>query len=146
MKQVKYYLADESVIPGVFKKVVEVKKLLETDMSISINAACQKLNISRSTYYKYKDSVFEFYENRRVKIVTFSLNLQNESGVLSGIIDAIAESRANILTINQNIPMNGIAIVVISIETLSMNRSLEELINGLRNMKGVKKVDILSRA
>lgn len=146
MKPVKYYLADESVIPGVFKKVVEVKKLLETDMSISINAACQKLNISRSTYYKYKDSVFEFYENRRVKIVTFSLNLQNESGVLSGIIEAIAESNANILTINQNIPMNGIAIVVISIETLGMNRSVEELINGLREMKGVKKVDILSRA
>lgn len=146
MKQMRYYLVDEAVLPKVFKKVVEVKKLLEADMRISINAACQKLGISRSTYYKYKDSIFEFYENRRVKIVTFSLNLQNESGILSGIIDAIAQSGANILTINQNIPMNGMAIVVISIETLCMSRSLEELLNGLREMKGVKKVDILSRA
>ena len=146
MKQMRYYLVDEAVLPKVFKKVVEVKKFLEADMRISINAACQKLGISRSTYYKYKDSIFEFYENRRVKIVTFSLNLQNESGILSGIIDTIAQSGANILTINQNIPMNGMAIVVISIETFGMSRSLEELLNGLREMKGVKKVDILSRA
>lgn len=144
--ELKYYLVDGSVLPDVFMKVIEVKKLLEADMSISINAACRKIDISRSTYYKYKDSVFEFYENRRAKIVTFSLNLQNEPGVLSGIIDEIARSKANILTINQNIPMNGIAIVVISIETFKMNMSLEELINGLRNMKCVKKVDILSRA
>lgn len=144
--EIKYYLVDGSVLPDVFKKVVEVKTLLETDLSISINAACQKLDISRSTYYKYKDSVFEFYENRRLKIVTFALNLQNEPGNLSAIIDTIARSKANILTINQNIPMNGIAVVVISIETFKMSMPLENLINGLRNISGVKKVDILSRS
>ena len=146
--ELKYYIIDGSAMPNIFKKVIEVTKLLETDMSISINCACQRVNISRSTYYKYKDTVYEFYENRRSKIVTFSLNLYHETGVLSKILDTISESKANILTINQNIPMNGIAIVVISIETMKMNigMGVEGLINKLRDTKGVKKVDILSQA
>jgi chorismate mutase len=143
--ELKYYIVEGSALPDVFKKVIEAKKLLETDMSISINTACQRADISRSTYYKYKDSVYEFYENKRTKIVTFSLYVQNEPGTLSEVIDSIAAGGANILTINQNIPMNGIAIIVVSIETMRMNKSLEELINGLRNIKGVIKVDILSR-
>jgi len=142
----KYYIVEGKVLPEVCKKVIEVKKLLEMDMRLSINAACQKVNLSRSTYYKYKDSVYEFYENKRVKIVTFSMNLQNEPGLLSNVLDIIAESGANILTINQNIPMNGIAIVVISIETIKMSVSVEDLINRLREINGTKKIDILSRS
>lgn len=142
----KYYIVEDSVLPDVFKKVIEVKKLLETDMRLSINSACQKVDISRSTYYKYKDSVYEFYENRKAKIVTFSLSVQNEPGVLSIIIDTIAESKANILTINQNIPVNGMAMVTISIETMDMVKSVEELINTLRKMSRIKKIDILSRS
>jgi chorismate mutase len=146
--ELKYYIIEGSALPDIFKKVIEVTKLLETDMSISVNSACQKANISRSTYYKYKNTVYEFYENRKSKIVTFSLNIYHEPGLLSKILDIIAGSKANILTINQNIPMNGIAIVVISIETMKMEISMgvEGLINKLRDTKGVKKVDILSRS
>lgn len=143
---VKYYIVESSVVPEVFKKVVEVKRLLELDMKIPINAACQKAGISRSTYYKYKDSVYEFYENRRSRIVTFSLSLVNEAGLLSNILEIIAGSRANILTINQNIPMNGMAIVVVSIETARMENGVDDLINRLRESDGVKKVEILSRS
>jgi ACT domain-containing protein len=142
----KYYIVEGSVLPDVFKKVVDVKKLLELDMKISINSACQKVGISRSTYYKYKESVYEFYENKRTKIVTFSMNLENEPGLLSSVLDLIAGSKANILTINQNIPMNGMAIVVVSIETARMEKSVDELLNCLRAARGVKKVDILSRS
>jgi chorismate mutase len=142
----KYYIVEGSVLPDVFKKVVDDKKLLELDMKISINSACQKVGISRSTYYKYKESVYEFYENKRTKIVTFSMNLENEPGLLSSVLDLIAGSKANILTINQNIPMNGMAIVVVSIETARMEKSVDELLNCLRAARGVKKVDILSRS
>jgi chorismate mutase len=142
----KYYIVEGSVLPDVFKKVVEVKRLLETDMKLSINSACQQVDISRSTYYKYKDSVYEFYENKRIRIVTFSINLLDEPGLLSNVLEIIADSKANILTINQNIPMNGVAIVVISVETIKMESSMEELLNSLRGLSGVKKVDILSRS
>lgn len=144
--EVKYYIVEGSVLPEVFKKVVEVKRLLELDVKIPINAACQKAGISRSTYYKYKDSVYEFYENRRSRIVTFSLSIENKQGLLSNIIEIIAGSKANILTINQNIPMNGVAIVVMSIETARMENSVDVLINQLRESEGVKKVDVLSRS
>ncbi|HBM80349.1 MAG: ACT domain-containing protein [Clostridiales bacterium] len=143
--ELKYYIVEGSVLPEVFKKVVDVKKLLETDMHISINDACNKLNISRSTYYKYKNSVYEFYENTRTRIVTFSLSLKNEPGILSRILDCTADSGANILTINQNIPVNGIAIVAISIETIKMKKNLADLVNNLKSLDGVKKVEILSR-
>lgn len=141
----KYYILEGSVLPEVFKKVIDVKKMLEADMRLSINEACKNVDISRSTYYKYKDSVYEFYENRKAKIVTFSLSLQHEPGILSLIIETIAESKANILTINQNIPVNGMALVTISIETMYMNKSVEELINTLRLIDKVKKIDMLSR-
>lgn len=143
--ELKHYIVEGSVLPDVFKKVIEAKKLLEADMKLSINAACEKVDISRSTYYKYKDSVFEFYESRKAKIVTFSLNLMHEPGVLSQILDTVAQSRANILTINQNIPVNGMALVTISIETMNMNKSVQELINSLTEIEKVKKIDILSR-
>jgi len=130
----------------VFKKVIEVKKMLEEDEKLPINAACQKADISRSTYYKYKDSVFEFYENSMSRIVTFSLNLKNEPGVLSQILNIIAKYGANVLTINQNIPMNGIAIVVISIETMNMSENLEVLMDSLSTIKQVKKIEVLSRS
>lgn len=142
---IKYYIVDGSVLPEVFKKVVEVKKLLEADMRLTINSACQKVDISRSTYYKYKESVYEFYENRKAKIVTFSFNVQHEPGILSEILDIIADSKANVLTINQNIPMNGVALIVISIETINMNKSVEDMINQIRSIDEVKKIDILSR-
>ncbi|KPU45896.1 hypothetical protein OXPF_03640 [Oxobacter pfennigii] len=144
--ELKYYIIEGSVLPEVFKKVVEVKKLLETDMKMSINTACKNVDISRSTYYKYKDSVFEFYENKRAKIVTFSLNVQHVPGVLSNILETIAESQANVLTINQNIPINGMALIVISMETVKMTRGVEDLINSLRNIDEVRKIDILSRS
>jgi chorismate mutase len=142
----KHYIIEGSALPEVFKKVIDVKKLIQKDNKMSINQACQIVDISRSTYYKYKDRVHEFYENRISKIVTFLLNIQNEPGLLSSIIETIAKSNANILTINQNIPMNGIAVVVISIETVEMDVSVEDLINTLKNVEGVRKILILSRA
>jgi len=142
---IKYYIVEGSVLPDVFKRVVEVKKLLESDERLPVNSACQKVGISRSTYYKYKDSVYEFYENRKAKIVTFSFHVQHEPGILSHILEIIADSKANILTINQNIPMNGIALIVISVETLNMNKSVEDMINEIRDLEEVKKIDILSR-
>ena len=97
-----YFLVDKRVLPEVFIKVMEVKQRLNTGESTSVNEAVRKTGLSRSAYYKYKDSVLPFYEAASGKKVTLLLSVENFQGILSEIIRTIAESRANILTINQN--------------------------------------------
>ena len=140
-----YYLVDKRVLPEVFIKVMEVKQRLNTGESTSVNEAVRKTGLSRSAYYKYKDSVLPFYEAARGKKVTLLLSVENFQGILSEIIRTIAESRANILTINQNIPINGLADISISIETVSMYGTVDDIINDISKLAGVRKCMILSR-
>lgn len=140
-EQTNYYLVDALVLPEVFKKVLEVKKLLETKKANTINEAVQQVGISRSTYYKYKDSIFPFYEMSQGKIITLLLVLEDIRGILSDILNIIARAEANILTINQNIPVNGVANITISLQT--GNVSIEHLVQKLKNRDGVKKIKIL---
>lgn len=140
----KYYIVDASVLPEVFIKVMEVKELLNQGKYNTINDAISEVGISRSTYYKYKDSIFEFYENKS-QILTLALFLDNVSGILSKILDAIAKANGNILTINQNIPQDDVAMVSISIDTVALNQNPDELIDLIKNLPGVKKLQIINR-
>ena len=107
--------------------------------------AVRKTGLSRSAYYKYKDSVLPFYEAARGKKVTLLLSVENFQGILSEIIRTIAESRANILTINQNIPINGLADISISLDTASMFGSVEDIMNDINRIAGVRNCTVLSR-
>ena len=140
-----YFLVDKRVLPEVFIKVMEVKQRLNTGESTSVNEAVRKTGLSRSAYYKYKDSVLPFHEAASGKKVTLLLSVENFQGILSEIIRTIAESRANILTINQNIPINGLADISISIETVSMYGTVDDIINDISKLAGVRKCMILSR-
>lgn len=142
---VEYYLVDKRVLPDVFVKVMEVKQRINTGDSASINEAVRKAGLSRSAYYKYKDAVMPFYETMNGKKVTLLLAVENFQGILSLILKIIADSKANILTINQNIPINGLADISISVETQSMMGSVEELINGINKLPGVRNCRVLSR-
>ena len=122
-----YYLVDRRVLPEVFIKVMEVKQRLNTGESVSVNEAVRKTGLSRSAYYKYKDSVMPFYEATSGKKVTLLITVENFQGILSSIITIIADSHANILTINQNIPINGLADISISIETVSMFGTVDDI-------------------
>ena len=139
-----YFLVDKRVLPEVFIKVMEVKQRLNTGESTSVNEAVRKTGLSRSAYYKYKDSVLPFYEAASGKKVTLLLSVENFQGILSEIIRTIAESRANILTINQSIPTNGCAAVTISAETSDMAESLEQLLADVSALDGVVKLEILA--
>ncbi len=145
MKEPVYYIVNSSVLPDIFNKVMETKALLETGKAKTVNDAVKIAGISRSAYYKYKDYVFTFYERNKIKLVTISLMLEHVPGVLSSILDAIARARGSILTINQNIPMNGIAMVSISFETGLMDKDVEELLLEINHLPGVKQMDIVSR-
>ncbi|MCR1897888.1 ACT domain-containing protein [Irregularibacter muris] len=140
-----FLVVDSKVLPDVFIKVIEAKELLKTGEVKNIQQAVKKVDISRSTYYKYKDSIFPFYEASKTKVVTIALMLSHESGVLSKVLDAIAKARGNILTINQNIPTHGIANVTISFESREMSLSGEEIIRDLYAIRGVNKIRIIGR-
>lgn len=144
-KESTYFLVDASVLPEVFSKVIEVKKILGADSRKPVNEAVKEAGISRSAFYKYKDFVFPFYETSRGKVITLMFVVEDFSGILSNIIKEIASANANILTINQNIPINGLADITISIETNDMVKSIRELMEDMGRIEGVRKQDILAR-
>jgi chorismate mutase len=144
-KDTTYFLVDCAVLPEVFSKVIEVKKILSKGTVKAVNEAVKEAGISRSAYYKYKDFVFPFYETSRGKVITLFFVVEDFAGILSSIINKIALAKANILTINQNIPINGLADITISIETAGMVKDIKELMNEISNIEGVRRQEILAR-
>lgn len=140
----KYYIVEASALPEVFIKVAETKRLLSTGEASTVNDATKITGISRSAFYKYRDSVLPFQNMMNGRIITFQFLLHDEPGMLSTILTAFAQLKANILTINSIIPTNGCALVTISAETTDMTVSLEELLNRLRTTAGVIKAEVLA--
>jgi chorismate mutase len=140
-----YFLVDSKVLPEVFSKVIEVKKILGMGVIKTVNEAVKEVGLSRSAYYKYKDYVFPFYETSRGKVITLFFVVEDFSGILSSIINQIALAKANILTINQNIPINGLADVTITIETEGMTKDISELMDNISKIEGVRRQEILAR-
>ena len=140
----KYYLVEASALPEVFLKVAEAKRLLTTGEATTVNEAARITGISRSAFYKYRDTVLPFQNMMTGRILTFQLRLHDETGVLSGILKTFAEFSANILTINQTIPSGGCALVTITVETMAMTQSAEELLHQLTRNGGVVNAEILA--
>ena len=105
----KYFVVKQKAVPEVLLKVVEAKKLLESERVITVQEATEAVGISRSSFYKYKDDIFPFYDNAKGKTVTFVTQMDDEPGLLSDLLHIVAVYKANILTIHQSIPVNGVA-------------------------------------
>ncbi|MGI6669866.1 MAG: ACT domain-containing protein [Acetivibrionales bacterium] len=140
-----YLLVDSVVLPDVFLKVIEAKRILSTGKTKTVNEAVKEAGLSRSAFYKYKDFVFPFYETSRGRVITLFFVVEDFSGILSSIISRIAQAKANIVTINQNIPINGLADVTISIETAGMTLDIGELMESIGEIEGVRRKEILAR-
>ena len=141
----KYLLVDKSILPEYYEKVLEVRRLLEDGTVREVSQAVKQVGISRSTYYKYKDFVFPFYEASKEKIITLSLLLEHKSGVLSKVLNTVADDSGSIMTINQGIPLQGVANTTISIETKHLTVDLEALLDKLRMIDGVKRLEVLGQ-
>ncbi len=141
----KFYVVERSALPEVFEKVLEAKRLLATGRADSVSAATKAVDISRSAFYKYKDSIFDFHEKRDDSVVTVSAVLGDETGVLSSLLSCLAENGCNILTINQNIPANGSAFVTVSFEIQNLQNSIDELLERLSQVNGISHVAIVGR-
>ena len=140
-----FYIVDKAVLPEIFLKVMEVKKLLESHREKTVQDAVNKVGISRSAFYKYRDAVFPLYENTRGKTVTFFISLDDTKGVLSNVLNTIAYFEGNVLTINQNIPINGIANVTITIETYAMISDIGDVMDKIEKITGVQSLKIIAR-
>lgn len=139
-----YYIVEASALPEVFLKVAEAKRLLSTGEASTINEATQMMGISRSAFYKYRDSVLPFQNMMTGRIITLQFLLHDEPGLLSSILDVMANAKANIITINSIVPTNGTAVVTISAETLDLTVPLEELMRILSDTRGVLKAEVLA--
>ncbi len=144
-KQSNFYLVREEILPEAIKKTIVVKEILKRGELKTVNEAVEKVGLSRSAYYKYKDYVFPFYEASKEKIITLSLLLEHKPGVLSRVLNTIAGDSGSIMTINQGIPLQGGANTTISIETKSLTIDLEALLDKLRLIEGVKRLEVLGQ-
>ena len=140
-----YYLVKKDILPSAIKKTIKVKEMLRRHDNMTINDAVSKMGLSRSAYYKYKDFVLPFYEASINKIVSVSFVLDNKQGVLSNVLNMISEDKGNVLTINQGIPLQGVAVATISIETKNMNIDLEALLDKLRLVNGVRRLEVIGQ-
>ncbi len=143
MTDTKMLIVNSGILPKAYEKVIEAKLLLRTGDAATIQEACKKAGISRSAFYKYKDSVFDYTSQERGRIVTIFMILRHTPGVLSDIIDKIASVKGNIITINQNIPVMDSASLTASIDTRIMDINPEELLQLLLSCKGCKKAEII---
>lgn len=139
-----YFIVEASALPEVFLKVAEAKRLLETGEAGAVNQAVRRVGISRSAFYKYKDAVRPFNDMLHGRIVTFQAMLRDEPGILSKALNVLAGTGVNILTINQNIPTNGCAVVTMTAETSALRDSLEDVLSHLSESEGVIKCEILA--
>ena len=143
-KTPKYYIVEAAALPDIFRKVAEAKRLLETGETDKVNVATRAVGISRSAFYKYRDTIAPFQNLMAGRIITFQMMLKDKAGVLSEILAIFANCGANILTINQSIPTGGRAMVTISAETGNLTCSLEELVHTISQTQGVVKAEMVA--
>lgn len=139
-----YYIVEADALPEIFRKVVEARRMLDTGEAETVNQAVQLTGISRSAFYKYRDAVRPFQDMLHGRIVTFQIMMKDEPGILSQVLNFFADSGANILTINQGLPINGCAVVTVNAGTSGLRGSLQELLAQLNEAEGVLRGEILA--
>ena len=141
----KYYVVTQKAVPEVLLKVVEVKRLIESEKVPTVQEAVDAVGISRSSFYKYKDDIFQFHDNVRGTTITLTFQMEDEPGLLSDVLKIIAEYGANILTIHQSIPISGMASLSLSVQVLQDTGDISKMLERMEAQKGVHHVKILAR-
>ena len=151
-KKTKYYVVREKAVSEVLLKVVEAKRILDSEQVTTVQEATEQVGISRSSFYKYKEDIFPFHDEAKGKTVTFMLQVEDEPGLLSTVLNIIAEFGANILTIHQTIPINGIATLIngvasltLSVEVLPTAGDASAMIEKIEEQQGIRYLKILGR-
>lgn len=133
----KYYVVKERAVPEVLLKVVQAKRLLDSEKVSTVQEAAEQTGISRSSFYKYKDDIFPFHEQARGKTITFIIQMDDEPGLLSTVLQTIAKFHGNILTIHQSIPINGVATLTLSVDILPGRGDAEAMVEDIERTEGI---------
>ena len=142
-KKSRYYVVRDKALPEVLQKVADAKRLLEKDRTMTVQEAAERVGLSRSSFYKYKDDIAPFSDNTRGKTVTLVIQMEDEPGLLSDLLHVVAAYRANILTIHQAIPVNGVANVTLSLEVRSNTGDASGMVGEMEELPGIQNVKIL---
>ena len=137
MDKTKYYVVKKKAVPEVLLKVVEAKHLLASERAMTIQEATERTGISRSSFYKYKDDIFPFHENEKGQTITLVIQMDDTPGLLAEILRRVSSYQANILTIHQSIPLNGVATITLSVEILSATGNLSDMVADIEEYEGV---------
>ena len=140
----KYFVVKQKAVPEVLLKVVEAKRLLESSKAMTVQEAAEQVGISRSSFYKYKDDIFPFHDNSKRKSITFILQMDDEPGLLSLVLQTIAEYKANVLTIHQTIPINGVASLTLTVDLLPITKDVSSMIEQIESQPGIHYLKILA--
>jgi chorismate mutase len=141
----RYYVVREDLLPEAIIKTIQVKDMLKRGEAATVHEAVERVGLSRSAFYKYKDGVYPLSELDRERIVTISMELEHRSGILSKVLGLVAGIEGNVLTINQSIPLQGLANVVISVDTSYMTEELTEMLDRIRRLDGVRKASVIGQ-
>ena len=144
-KRQKYYVVREKAVPEVLILVVEAKKLLDSGRAETVQEATEMVGISRSSFYKYKDDIFPFHAETRGKTITFIIQMDDEPGILSEVLTTVAHFHGNILTIHQSIPINGVAMLTLSVDILPGTGDAEAMVEDIEQRQGIHYLKILGR-
>ena len=144
-EKTKYFVLKKQAVPEVLLKVVEAKRLLDSGKAASVQEAAENVGISRSSFYKYKDDIFPFHDNAKGKTITMVIQLDDEPGLLSVVLRIVADYHANILTIHQSIPVNGIASLTLSVDVLNETGDISQMVDTIEEQQGIHYLKILAR-
>jgi chorismate mutase len=142
----KYYIIKDNALPEIMHKVLEVQQLLQSGQAKTIKEATLIVGISRSVFYKYQDAIEPFFENEAEATITIGFNLLHMPGVLSNALNLIASYDINVLTINQTIPINSVAHVMITMETNKFSKDLSTLLSSLEGITGMRQLTVIGRS
>ena len=146
MKQTtEYFVVKQKALPEVLLKVVEAKRLIDSGRNISVQEAVDRVGISRSSFYKYKEDIFPFHDTATGTTITLTFQMDDEPGLLSDVLKTIATFGANILTIHQSIPINGVASLSISVQVLPTTGDVSKMVDAMEQQKGVHYVKIIAK-
>ncbi|CAI6082394.1 ACT domain-containing protein [Cohnella sp. JJ-181] len=141
-----YYAVRGDLLPEGMRKAEQAKALLRRGEVATINEAAERVGLSRSAFYKYKDGVYPLDQAARESIATLSIDLEHRSGILSRMLALIADNGGNVLTITQSIPLQGLANVVATIDAAQMTGDIGELVERLKGLSGVRRASVVGRS
>ena len=144
-EQTKYFVLKQKAVPEVLLKVVQAKRLIESERAMTVQEATERVGISRSSFYKYKDDIFPFYDNAKGRTITLVLQMDDERGLLSDILHIVAVYKANILTIHQSIPVNNVESLTLSVEVRPDTGNISRMVEEMEEQKGIHHVKIIAR-